>query len=186
MEPRGAAGGTPLKPTPEIHLTDTDLLMGVLLTTFPLTTAQELGYIYRNYRFPMEHQKPSAMAFAEEDPAEHDAAPEGLTEDEELFEINLEAVNSIPPPHYWDSYFTATGNALLANCLLPISEISGAIPIVSEDVSGAVPAGSKSCDAPSFSGAVDLVVIAQPMPLSELLRLPFLASSRVHRSQMKA
>ena len=52
-------------------------------------------------------------------------------EEEELFEINLEAVNSIPPPHYWEAFFTATSNALLANCLLPISDLSSAIPTVS-------------------------------------------------------
>ncbi|KAJ9181406.1 hypothetical protein P3X46_009539 [Hevea brasiliensis] len=49
-------------------------------------------------------------------------------EGEVLFEIDLEAVDRIPPPHYWESYFTATSSALLANCLLPISDVSGAIP----------------------------------------------------------
>ncbi|PSR98506.1 WAT1-related protein [Actinidia chinensis var. chinensis] len=64
-------------------------------------------------------------------------------EEEELFEIDLEFVNSIPPPHYWDlnsmlgvdskfSNFTVTSNALLANCLLPISDLSNAIPIASK------------------------------------------------------
>ncbi|XAR69735.1 hypothetical protein NMG60_11001440 [Bertholletia excelsa] len=51
-------------------------------------------------------------------------------EEEELFEIDLEVVNNLPPPHYWDSISTATNHALLANCLLPISDISGAVPIV--------------------------------------------------------
>lgn len=53
-------------------------------------------------------------------------------EEEELFEINLEVVNSIPPPHYFENYFTATGNTLFANCLLPIADVSSAIPIVSK------------------------------------------------------
>ncbi|KAH7554062.1 hypothetical protein ACOSP7_028958 [Xanthoceras sorbifolium] len=52
-------------------------------------------------------------------------------EEEDLFEIDLEAVDSIPPPHYFESYFTATTNTLLANCLLPISDVSSAIPMVS-------------------------------------------------------
>ena len=52
-------------------------------------------------------------------------------EEEELFEINLEAVDCIPPPHYWEAFFTATSSALLANCLLPISDLSSAIPTVS-------------------------------------------------------
>ncbi|GMJ13907.1 hypothetical protein HRI_005059900 [Hibiscus trionum] len=53
-------------------------------------------------------------------------------EDEELFEIDIEAANSIPPPHYWEAFFTATSSALLANCLLPISDLSTAIPMVSK------------------------------------------------------
>lgn len=51
-------------------------------------------------------------------------------EEEELFEINLEIVDHLPPPqYYWESYFTATSKALLANCLLPISHISSAVPV---------------------------------------------------------
>ncbi|OAY40873.1 hypothetical protein MANES_09G056350v8 [Manihot esculenta] len=49
-------------------------------------------------------------------------------EEEELFEIDLDAVDRIPPPHYWESYFTATSSALLANCLLPIADVSCAVP----------------------------------------------------------
>ncbi|OAY42891.1 hypothetical protein MANES_08G024300v8 [Manihot esculenta] len=52
-------------------------------------------------------------------------------EEEELFEIDLESVDRIPPPHYWESYFTATGSALLANCLLPIADVSNAVPTTS-------------------------------------------------------
>ncbi|KAK4419364.1 hypothetical protein Salat_2349300 [Sesamum alatum] len=52
-------------------------------------------------------------------------------DDEDLFEINLEIVNKIPPPHYWESYFTATTNTvLLANCLLPVADVSSAVPMV--------------------------------------------------------
>lgn len=56
-------------------------------------------------------------------------------EDEDLFEINLEAVNEIfpAPDHYWESYFTAAtskSTVLLANCLLPITDVSKAIPVV--------------------------------------------------------
>ncbi|CAL5387493.1 unnamed protein product [Camellia sinensis] len=54
-------------------------------------------------------------------------------EEEELFEINLEVVNNFPPPQYSESYFTSsTNNALLANCLLPIADLAGAIPMVSK------------------------------------------------------
>lgn len=54
-------------------------------------------------------------------------------EEEDLFEINLEIFNKIPPPEYcWESYFTATttSNTLLANCLLPIADVSSAVPMV--------------------------------------------------------
>ncbi|KAE8098540.1 hypothetical protein FH972_016593 [Carpinus fangiana] len=127
----------------------------------------------------MEQLKPATMAFVAEDPAEHDTSSKGLAdmEDDELFEIDLDAVNCIPPPHYWDSYLTSTGNALLANCLLPISEVSGAVPIASEDVSGVVPMISQS---------YNFVMMSDPMPLSELLRLPFMAAFGVPPRQMKA
>ncbi|GMY25188.1 POPTR_0004s14990g [Fagus crenata] len=103
---------------------------------------------------------------------------EGLAdmEDDDLFEINLEAVNCIPPPHYWDSYFTATGNVLLANCMLPISDISNAVPIQSKDVSNAVPMVSESSKALSLVGKANFVMTAQPMPLGKFLRLPFLGA----------
>ncbi|OVA03575.1 hypothetical protein BVC80_1651g82 [Macleaya cordata] len=55
-------------------------------------------------------------------------------EDEELFEIDFEAANKIPPSGYWEGCLnlTTTGNiALLANCLLPISDVSNAVPTVS-------------------------------------------------------
>ncbi|KAJ7976110.1 WAT1-related protein [Quillaja saponaria] len=84
-----------------------------------------------------------------------------MEDEDDLFEINLDAVNCIPPPHYWESYFTATGNALLANCLMPISDISSAVP---------------ACSAVSMAGKTSVVVIAEPMTLGELLRLPFFAA----------
>lgn len=138
----------------------------------------------------MKPHKPAIMGSVVEDPVELDMSSVGLAdiEDEDLFEINLEAVNSIPPPHYWDSYFTATGNVLLANCLLPISDVSSAVPIVSKDVSSAVPMVYKSSEPLSLAGKANFVVIAEPMPLGELLRLPFLGGfgvSRTHR-KMKA
>lgn len=49
-------------------------------------------------------------------------------EEEELFEINLDVVNKIPPPQY-NYWKTSNKEALLANCLLPISHLSGAVPI---------------------------------------------------------
>ncbi|GMH09932.1 hypothetical protein Nepgr_011773 [Nepenthes gracilis] len=61
-----------------------------------------------------------------------DETPTDMEEEEELFEINLEAVNNIPPPHNCESCVTATGNALLANCLLPIADVSTAIPMGSK------------------------------------------------------
>ncbi|KAL3628219.1 hypothetical protein CASFOL_027265 [Castilleja foliolosa] len=54
-----------------------------------------------------------------------------LEEEEcDLFEINLEIVDKIPSPHYWDGYFTSTKSTLLANCLLPIADVSRAVPMV--------------------------------------------------------
>lgn len=52
-------------------------------------------------------------------------------EEEELFDIDLELVNNIPPPnYYWESYLLSTGNALLANCLLPVTDLSNAVPFL--------------------------------------------------------
>ncbi|CAI9097756.1 OLC1v1034238C1 [Oldenlandia corymbosa var. corymbosa] len=54
-------------------------------------------------------------------------------DDDDLFEIDLNVVNYInPPDYYWDSVYlmgkATTHQALLANCLLPISDISSAVP----------------------------------------------------------
>ena len=69
-------------------------------------------------------------------------------EEEELFEINLEHVNNIPPLHHsWETYVTVNtaaatttttnettpwgvAHALLANCLLPVTDLSCAMPII--------------------------------------------------------
>ncbi|KAK4396507.1 hypothetical protein Sango_1487300 [Sesamum angolense] len=74
---------------------------------------------------PPDEQKPIKIV------QNHENDEEEEDDDGDLFEINLEVVNKIPPPHYWESYFTATTNTvLLANCLLPIADVSSAVPIV--------------------------------------------------------
>lgn len=100
-----------------------------------------------------------------------------MEDDEDLFEIDLEAVNSIPPPYYWDSYVTATGNARMANCLLPISDVSSAVPTV-----------SKACSALSLVGTAKILTAMEPMPLEKLLGLPFLGALgvQVQHKQMEA
>ncbi|CAA7060870.1 unnamed protein product [Microthlaspi erraticum] len=55
-------------------------------------------------------------------------------EEDDLFEINLDAVSdttSSPPPYDWERPPAKTGSVLLANCLLPAAEISGAVPATS-------------------------------------------------------
>ncbi|KAK4345787.1 hypothetical protein RND71_035963 [Anisodus tanguticus] len=62
---------------------------------------------------------------------DHIVEEEEEEEEEELFEIDLELVNNISPPHYnLESYFTTATSSctLLANCLLPIADVSSAIP----------------------------------------------------------
>ncbi|CAL0317045.1 unnamed protein product [Lupinus luteus] len=92
-------------------------------------------------------------------------------EDEDLFEIDLEAVNCIPPTHYWDSHYISTENALLANCLMPISDISNAVP---------------ACNAVCFEGKTKVLFIREPMSLGEYLRLPFLGAIGILDEKMKA
>lgn len=58
-------------------------------------------------------------------------------DEEELFEIDLAAVDSFPPPRYcWDDddgrFTAATSSALLANCLLPIAQLSCAVPMAAK------------------------------------------------------
>lgn len=102
----------------------------------------------------------------------------GLMEedDEDLFEIDLEAVNSIIPPqpyNYWENnYFISTGEVLLANCLLPISHISSAIPACNNAI--------------SFIGNTNVFVVIEDKPLGEYLRLPFLGDFGFIDEKMKA
>lgn len=51
-------------------------------------------------------------------------------EEDDLFEINLDAVSdkTSSPPYDWQRFPARTGSVLLANCLLPAAEISGAVP----------------------------------------------------------
>lgn len=59
----------------------------------------------------------------------------GVQEDEELFDIDLELVDHIPPPNYcWESYILSTRNVLLANCLLPATRLSSAVPVLSGEL----------------------------------------------------
>ncbi|XP_064989217.1 uncharacterized protein LOC135652532 [Musa acuminata AAA Group] len=52
-----------------------------------------------------------------------------IDEDEEEFiELDLEVLNRIPTPRYYESY-QVTSDALLANCLLPVRYVCNAIPI---------------------------------------------------------
>ncbi|KAK7392602.1 hypothetical protein VNO78_21045 [Psophocarpus tetragonolobus] len=99
----------------------------------------------------------------------HDFDFELEEEEEDLFEIDLEAVNCISPPNYWESCYTSTGNiALLANCLLPISDVSNAVPAV------------------SFAGKTNVLLITEPTSLGEYLRLPFLGALGVIHQKMEA
>lgn len=50
-------------------------------------------------------------------------------DDEDLFEIDLDAVCDLPPPYYWESCLTVTANTLFANCLVPITDVSSAVPM---------------------------------------------------------
>ncbi|KAK7267972.1 hypothetical protein RIF29_20653 [Crotalaria pallida] len=102
----------------------------------------------------------------------------GMEEDEELFEIDLEAVNCIPPPHYyWESHFTSTKNALLANCLVPISDISSAVPAA---------CNNNNNNAVSFIGNTNVLLITEPLSLREYLRLPFFGALGLLDEKMKA
>ncbi|RZC90397.1 hypothetical protein C5167_036239, partial [Papaver somniferum] len=77
--------------------------------------------VYRN-EIPKEEHR----GFEEEE--------EDRADDEELFEIDLDAVNRIPATTYWEgclSLSRSENTVLLGNCLLPISEISKAVPMLS-------------------------------------------------------
>lgn len=114
-------------------------------------------------------------ASVEDSAVQREATPQGIVgmeEDEDLFEIDLEAVNAIPPPHYWESYNTSTGSALLANCLLPISDISDAVP---------------ACSSPVYLAGTTEVLggITEPISLGEYLRLPFLGALELLNQEMQ-
>ncbi|KAI3706769.1 hypothetical protein L6452_24725 [Arctium lappa] len=77
-------------------------------------------------------------------------------EEEELFEIDLEAVGDLPPPYYWESYLTATTDyTLFANCLVPIVDVSSAIPMANPKQTWPLGSGS--------GGRVIWVREAQPL-----------------------
>lgn len=59
------------------------------------------------------------------------SSEEECEEEDDLFEINLEAVKS-SPPYDWPRFPAMPGSVLLANCLLPAAEISGAVPAKSK------------------------------------------------------
>lgn len=71
-----------------------------------------------------------------------------MDEEEYLFEIDLEVVNSLPSSDYWESYCARSCRniALVANCLLPISDLSSAVPI-------------------SLEGTTSMFLIAEPMTM---------------------
>ncbi|KAJ4971293.1 hypothetical protein NE237_004392 [Protea cynaroides] len=71
------------------------------------------------------------QGYAEEGTTQHDGGSEiTIMEDDDLFEIDLKAVENIPPPSYLESYFITTDCVLFANCLLPIADVSNAVPII--------------------------------------------------------
>nr|GMD82165.1 uncharacterized protein LOC109155132 isoform X1 [Ipomoea batatas] len=67
-----------------------------------------------------------------------DKEEEEEDDEDELFEIDLAVVDSLPPPRYcWDDdedgrFSAATRSALLANCLLPIAQLSCAVPMAAK------------------------------------------------------
>lgn len=74
-------------------------------------------------------------------------------EDDELFEIDLDSVGDLPE-YFWEESrvrIGATGKALLANCLMPVSDLSAAVPIITG-------AGFP------FSGPGEVVMIGEPVP----------------------
>ncbi|KAL4592230.1 hypothetical protein LXL04_005218 [Taraxacum kok-saghyz] len=101
-------------------------------------------------------------------------------EEEDLFEIDLEAVGNVSPPCYWETYLTATTNNLFANCLVPIEDVSSAVPLqtwmgsnsegVNVWVRGAVPL--RSFDGVSSLGA-----------LSNLLQKTLIVSSSLNQGK---
>ncbi|KAF8042898.1 hypothetical protein BT93_A1277 [Corymbia citriodora subsp. variegata] len=97
-------------------------------------------------------------------------------EEDDLFEIDLDAVDKNPPPSYfWDdaSCFAAAaaggGTTRFANCLLPVKEVSSAVPAKSFDE---VPGSSSRRW--SFTEETSRFLMAgagQPLTLGKLLQL---------------
>ncbi|KAK4745485.1 hypothetical protein SAY87_011797 [Trapa incisa] len=54
-----------------------------------------------------------------------------IEDEDDLFEIDLDAADSFPPPrYYWGSHFTDNpGMARFANCLLPVADVTRAVPV---------------------------------------------------------
>ena len=124
-----------------------DLLKSDLLTTFPTSPIISRHINTHMKAVVLQKLELPTMASTIQHCAETGRVRADFTriedeeDEEDLFEIDLDVVNNFPPPHYWESYITATNNALLANCLLPISDLSRAVPMVSKpcDVSFTFP-----------------------------------------------
>lgn len=92
-------------------------------------------------------------------------------EEDDLFEINLEAVDKTPLPNYfWDdtSCFAATGGGTtrFANCLLPVEEVSSAVPAKSFDE---VPGRSSRRWSITETSRFLMAGAGQPLTLGKLL-----------------
>lgn len=92
-----------------------------------------------------------------------------IEDEDDLFEIDLEAVNNTPPPGYqWGSYRTDNpGIALFANCLLPVADVSSAIPAAPVTAMSDVSAQSIR------TRRRDCLSVPEPVPPRKLLHLPY-------------
>ncbi|KAM7255067.1 hypothetical protein ACFE04_020308 [Oxalis oulophora] len=93
-----------------------------------------------------------------------------IEDDEDLFEIDIKANIPTPPPDYcWERYFNSkiqTGSALLANCLLPITDLSTAVPTAScnnKKTLTLLPAGKSNF----------FMIDKDPTPLRKLLAIAY-------------
>ncbi|KAK4776120.1 hypothetical protein SAY87_024081 [Trapa incisa] len=86
-------------------------------------------------------------------------------EDDDLFEIDLDAVGDMPPPtYYWGRYITSSATTVLfANCLLPITDVSKAIPASVPSVLQTMPRGNMNM----------CLSLSEPITLGKLLQLPY-------------
>lgn len=91
-----------------------------------------------------------------------------IEDEEDLFEIDLDAADNMPPPtYYWGSYFTSnTSTVLFANCLLPIADVSNAIPAAPSPLISNVSLQTKP-------GRREYLSFPEPVPLGKLLQLPY-------------